>query len=319
MHRLQLKCLPLQLTKIQTQMLTRDTWVGASFATTAYILWGLTPIYFKWLGHISPWEILAHRTIWSLILLLGILAFNGQLRELRIAPRRLLILLLTALLLTVNWLVFIYAVLNQQILETSLGYFICPLLSVLLGVVVLKESLRPLQWLAVGIMATAILVSLFIFGVIPWLALIIALSFSLYSLLRKQLAIPPLLGTTMEVIVMLPITLILILVFHQPNEWALGNLGLTTDLLLMMAGLVTVLPLLCFATGVTRLPLSIQGLFQSLAPSLSLFIGVFVYHEPFGLDRQIIFFSIWVALLIITLEAWHFHRQVNFLRKQRPI
>ena len=297
-------------------MLTRDTLLGASFATTAYILWGITPVYFKLLGDISPWEILGHRTLWSLILLLGILAFQGQLRELRIAPKKLLILLLTALLLTVNWLVFIYAVLNQQILETSLGYFICPLVSVLLGVVVLKESLRPLQWLAVGIMATAILISLLIFGAMPWLALIIALSFSLYSLLRKQLAIPPVLGTTMEVIVMVPISLTLLLVFHQSIEWTFGNLDLTTDLLLLMAGLVTVLPLLCFAVAVTRLPLSIQGIFQSLAPSLSLLIGVFVYNEPFGLDRQIIFFSIWVALLIITLETWRFHSQLNFLRKQ---
>ncbi len=298
------------------EMSSRDTLLGGYFATTAYLIWGITPVYFKWLEHISPWEILGHRTVWALLLLLGILAFRRQLGALRLAPSKIFVLILTALLLTVNWLVFIYAVVNDQILETSLGYFICPLVSVLLGVAVLKESLRPLQWLAVGIMSGAILVSLVIFGTVPWLALTLALSFSLYSLFRKKMALPPVAGTALEIMIMAPAGLILLLVLHQSNELVFSRVDLTTDLLLMMSSVVTVLPLLCFAAAVTRLPLSIHGMFQYLAPSLSLLIGLFIYDEPFGLDRQIIFFSIWVALLIITLEAWRYHSQLNFLKKR---
>ena len=293
-------------------MLARDTIQGSYFALAAYLIWGVSPVYFKWVIHISPWEILSHRAIWAVIILLSILVVTGQLGKLRLEWEKLPTLLLTALLLTTNWLVFIYAVLDQNIIETSLGYFINPMLSVLLGVIVLKESLRPLQWLAVAVAAASILIQLIAFGAIPWLGLTLAFTFGLYGLFRKKLQLHPVAGLTLESAIMASFGLCFVLILHQTNQSSFAQGNLDTDLLLMLGGVVTTLPLLCFTAAVTRLSLTAMGMFQYIAPLLSLLIAVYIYDEPFGTGRMITFTGIWLALIIFTGETWWHHKHSSY-------
>jgi chloramphenicol-sensitive protein RarD len=280
---------------------------GVYFALTAYIFWGIVPIYFKWVDHVSPWEILAHRVVWALVLLICILAYTGQLKELKVPVAKLPKLFLTAMLLSVNWLVFIYAVVNQNITETSLGYFINPLVSVFLAVIFLKEGLRPLQWIAIAVAGTGIAIQLVAFGRIPWLALSLAFSFGFYGLLRKNLGLHAIAGLAVETIIVAPFALAYLAWIASQQTMTFGN-DIEIDLLLMLGGFVTSFPLLCFAAAVIRLPLAVMGMFQYIAPTLSLIIAVLVYNEEFGIDRLVTFGFIWLALLIFTVEAWIHHK-----------
>lgn len=280
---------------------------GVYFALTAYVFWGIVPIYFKWVDHVSPWEILAHRVVWALVLLICILAYTGELKELKVPLARLPKLFLTAMLLTVNWLVFIYAVVNQNITETSLGYFINPLVSVFLAVIFLKEGLRPLQWIAIAVAGTGIAIQLILFGRIPWLALALAFSFGFYGLLRKNLGLHAIAGLAIETIIVAPFALAYLAWIAYRQTMTFGN-DIEIDLLLMLGGFVTSFPLLCFAAAVTRLPLTVIGMFQYIAPTISLIIAVLIYNEEFGIDRLITFGCIWLALLIFTVEAWIHHK-----------
>ena len=281
---------------------------GVYYALSAYLFWGLVPIYFKLIDHISPWEILAQRVIWALILLIGILAYTGELNALKVSRRQLPTLVLTSGLLSINWLVFIYAIVNHNIVETSLGYFINPLVSVFLAVVFLRENLRPIQWVAIAIAGTGILVQLIFYGSIPWLALILAFSFGFYGLFRKNLGMHPIAGLAIETIIIAPFGIAYLI-------WALMNQHLefgqdtSTDLLLILSGFVTSFPLLCFAAAVTRLSLTSIGMFQYIAPSLSLIIAVFMYNETVDPGRSVSFGCIWLALIIFTADAWYFHRR----------
>jgi len=293
-------------------MFNQRTLHGAYFALSAYLFWGVVPIYFKWIDHISPWEIVCHRVIWSVVLLLAILFFTNQLGALKVEARVIKRLLITATLLSVNWLVFIHAILNNNIVETSLGYFINPLVSVFLGMIFLSERLRPLQWIAVIIASSGILYQLIYFGAIPWVALTLAFSFGFYGLMRKNLNLPSVVGLTLETFVVLPFAIIGL--FWLSNTAGLGFAAVDrqTDMLLMLGGVVTSFPLLCFAAAVTRLSLTAAGMFQYIAPSLSLVIAVLMYNEPFGMDRMITFGCIWVALVIFTAETFYHHRKTAF-------
>lgn len=285
-----------------------NTMQGVYYALTAYIFWGVVPIYFKWVDHVSPWEILSHRVIWALILLLVILAWTKQLSELRVPLKLIPKLLVTSALLATNWLVFIYAVVNNNIAETALGYFINPLVSVFLGVVILREYLRPLQWVAVAIAAIGILSQLVIFGSVPWIALALAFSFGFYGLLRKNLGLHAIGGLAIETVLVVPFALGFLMWSGWQGNLAFGD-HLPTDLLLMLGGFVTSFPLLCFAAAVKRLSLTAMGMFQYVAPSISLMIAVFVYGETFDSARAITFACIWIALGIFTFEAWAQHRR----------
>lgn len=292
-------------------MIDRTTLHGSYFALAAYTFWGVAPIYFKWVGHVPSLEILSHRIIWAFVLLLAILAYTGDLSRLKVSRDLLPKLLLTALLLSVNWLVFIYAVVNDNIVETSLGYFINPLVSVFLGVIFLKERLRPLQWLAIVIVSVGLTVQLVVYGEVPWLGLALAFSFGFYGLVRKNLNLHSIAGLTLETIIVTPFALLFILWLSGQGESTFGGGDLSTDLLLMLGGFVTSFPLLCFAAAVTRLPLTTLGMFQYIAPSISLVIAVFYYGESFGLSRIVMFTCVWIAIIIFTLEAWYFHRRLN--------
>ncbi|MFT4633042.1 MAG: chloramphenicol-sensitive protein RarD [Candidatus Pseudothioglobus sp.] len=297
-------------------MFEQRTKQGAYFALAAYGFWGLAPLYFKFLAHVSPLEILCHRVVWSVLLLLGILAYMGDMSALRIGTRKLALCLLTALLLSANWLIFISAIVENNIIEASLGYFINPLVSVFLGMIFLRETLRPLQWIAVAIAAMGIGFQVVSFGVVPWISLSLAFSFGFYGLIRKRMNLHSVAGLTIETLMLLPAALLFLSWIYVSGEMSFGYIDTKTTLLLMLGGIVTSFPLLCFGAAVSRLSLTAAGMFQYLAPTLSLIVAVGVYDEAFSIERQITFGFIWVALLVFSFETFHHHRKVNRRLKQ---
>lgn len=270
-------------------------------------------MYFKWIDQVSPLEIVSHRVIWSVLLLAIIISVTRSWDTLRINRRQLLTLVVTACLLSINWLLFIYAVLNNKIVETSLGYFINPLVSVMLGMIFLQERLRPLQWLAVSIAASGIAYQLLFFDRVPIIALSLAFSFGFYGLVRKNLALPSVTGLMLETLIVCPLAILYIGWLTVRGNLQFASVDLTTDLLLMASGFVTSFPLLCFAAAITRLSLTAAGMFQYIAPSISLVIAVWWYGEPFGIDRMVTFACIWLALLIFSMETLYHHRRLSML------
>lgn len=291
---------------------------GALLALCAYLLWGLAPVYFKQLLDVPAPEILAHRVVWSILLLLGLITALGywtRVRALLRQPRLLLLLLVSSVVIGTNWLVFIWAVNNNHILDASLGYYINPLLNIVLGMVFLQERYRPLQWLAVGLAALGVLIQLLVFGSLPWVALVLALSFGTYGLIRKQVPVDPFTGLLMETSVLL----IPAVLWLWGLDSATGNLSANStslNLLLLAAGLITTIPLLLFAGAARRLQLSTLGFFQYLAPSLALLLGVLVYEEAFTTDKAITFALIWIALVVYSLDGIRQRRRIKHAIKQ---
>lgn len=275
----------------------------------AYCIWGVAPIYFKLVGHVQPLEIIAHRVTWSAILLMAVLALSGKLGELRLPLKSLGWLLLSAMLLACNWLIFVFAVLNDQIIDTSLGYFINPLVSVFLGIFFLGERLRPLQWLALSIAFLGVMIQLVVLGHLPLISLALAFSFGFYGLIRKNLNLPAVSGLALETLIILPFALGYLAWQQAQGALAFSNLSLETDLLLVLGGVVTSLPLLFFAGAVTRLSLTTVGIFQYLAPSLTLLLAVFYFEEPFNRVQFATFFCVWVSIVIFTTESLGYHRK----------
>lgn len=271
--------------------------LGILYAVLAYGTWGLFPVYWKLLGSIPALEILSHRVIWSSILLLGVLSIYNRwqdLIKLFFKPRQLLPLLASASVLAFNWGLYIYGVNSDRIVETSLGYFINPLVNVLLGVVILRERLQWGQWIAVLLATIGVSYSIFAVGQVPWIALGLAFSFGIYGFLRKVIIVKPLLGLAVETCSLSPVA-IAFLAYH--NNAPFGQNGLIT-LLLIGCGVVTSFPLFCFNSAVQRLRLSTMGFFQYIAPSLQLIIGIWLYHEPFTRNNIIVFGFIWTALAL---------------------
>ncbi|MDC0374931.1 EamA family transporter RarD [Pseudomonadales bacterium] len=293
----------------QSAMFDRQTRQGGYFALAAYCIWGVAPIYFKLVGHVQPLEIIAHRVTWSAILLMAVLALSGKLGELRLPIKSLGWLLLSAMLLACNWLIFVFAVLNDQIIDTSLGYFINPLVSVFLGIFFLGERLRPLQWLALSIAFLGVMIQLVVLGHLPLISLALAFSFGFYGLIRKNLNLPAVSGLALETLIILPFALGYLVWQQAQGALAFSNLSLETDLLLVLGGVITSLPLLFFAGAVTRLSLTTVGIFQYLAPSLTLLLAVFYFEEPFNRVQFATFFCVWVSIVIFTTEAVGYHRK----------
>ena len=251
--------------------------------------------------------------IWSLVFLLGLLMGQRRLGELWVvlrSPPRLKVLLLTAALIAFNWGVYIYGVNSDRVVETSLGYYIGPLVTVLLGTVILHERLNRVQWLAVGLATVGVLYFIGNLGTVPWIALGLAFSFSFYGLLRKTTAVMPLVGLAVETLAIAPLLLLLVGYWQVQG---VGQFGATLPLTLafMGAGIVTSLPLLWFNKGAKRLPLSTMGFFQYIAPSLGLLIGVFLYHEPFTRTHAVTFGCIWLALGLYSGNLWWQQRHVQ--------
>lgn len=280
---------------------------GIPHAVVAYLLWGLLPVYWKALQSVSPVQILAHRIVWSFVIL-GLVMLvrreGGAWFALLRQGRAVRLHGLAACLLAINWLTYIHGVNTDRIVETSLGYYINPLFSVVLGVVVLRERLRPLQWLAVGFAFLAVGLMTLRAGRLPWIALVLAASFGLYGLAKKKASLPALPGLTLETgALVVPAAFGLALAWLR-GTGALGRADASTQVLLVLAGLVTLAPLLLFAHAARTVPLSTLGLLQFLAPSVALGIGVAVYGEPFDRTRQLSFGLIWLALAVYWLETW---------------
>lgn len=298
--------------------LSREQKLGGAFAASAYTLWGIAPLYFKQIDFIAATEILVHRIVWScLLLLLVLLALKqgAQLVRLLRQPKLMLWLLFTALILGLNWGLFIWAVNSDHMLEASLGYYINPLLNVLLGMLFLGERLRRLQWLALALAASGVVIQIVIFGSIPWVALALASSFALYGLLRKKLAVEAITGLFVESLLLLPLALLYWWFYADSSAVNMLNNTIGLNLLLIAAAFVTTVPLLCFIAGARRLQLSTMGFFQYIGPSMMFVFGVWLYHEPLRPASLITFSCIWLALLIYSVDAWrHIRYQRHLLR-----
>lgn len=284
----------------------------------AYLIWGVAPLYFKLLGDLSAPEILAHRSIWSLLLALILLALLGKLRGLRavFASRKtMLALLVSTALISTNWLIFIWSVTNDHLLDASLGYYINPLISVLLGVVVLGERLRPLQWIAVALAAVGIAYELWQFGSLPLVALGVATTFGFYGLVRKQTPVDSLTGLTVETLYLLPLAVGFLFWTTSPTSNLLDNSWQLNGLLLL-AGPITLTPLLLFNIAARRLNLSTLGFLQYLGPTLMFFLAVLLFNEPFDKTKLVTFIFVWVALGFYSADALILRRKRRALRKK---
>ncbi|MGY1739205.1 MULTISPECIES: EamA family transporter RarD [unclassified Blastococcus] len=280
--------------------------LGVLSGLAAYLLWGVFPLYFRLLEPAGGVEIVAHRVVWSLVfvaLLLTVVRRWSHVRAAATDRRTLLILAAAALLIAVNWLVFVVAVNSGHVVETSLGYFINPLVSVLLGVVFFAERLRPLQWVAVAIAALAVVVLTVDHGRPPWIALALAASFGLYGLMKKLVRVEAAPGLFVETAVVLLPAVAFLVVLHARGEGTFGGEGVGHALLLLSSGVATAIPLLLFAAATRRVPLSTVGLLQYVTPLMQLALGVFVFHEPMPPARLAGFVIVWVALAVFSLDS----------------
>ncbi len=284
---------------------------GIWYAVGAYLAWGLFPVYWKWLHQVPALQLLSHRIVWSSLLLLAVILLTKQGQAFRAAAltwRVLRIYLISAVLIGVNWLVYVWAVNAGFIVETSLGYFINPLLSVLMGVVFLRERLRAWQWLPIGLATAGVLYLTFTFGALPWIALTLAFSFGLYGLIKKVAPLNSLYGLTLETGILFLPALAYLLYSDVTGQGAFLHTGTGSDLLLVGAGAVTTVPVLMFAAGARRIPLSLVGILQYIPPTMQFLLGVLVYKEPFTHTRLIGFGIVWIALIIFGVEGFLAHR-----------
>lgn len=278
----------------------------------AYLIWGFVPLYFQLLKPASAIEILGHRIVWAAVFVVGLVVLMRQwkwLARARREPRLLATAALAALLVAVNWGTFIWASTNQHVVETSLGYFINPLLSVVLAVVVLKERLRTPQWAAVGVGIVAVVVLTVDYGRPPWIALTLASSFGLYGLVKKKLGAPAIEGLAVESTVLLPLALgyLVWLQFSGGNQF--GEVSVLHTVLVISSGVVTAIPLLLFAEATNRVPLSTMGILQYVTPLLQLMCGVVILHEPMPAPRLAGFALVWLALAVFTVDGLRNHRR----------
>jgi chloramphenicol-sensitive protein RarD len=289
---------------------------GVAYGLACYLLWGLFPLYWPLLEPAGAVEILAHRIVWSLVFVLGVLALTrswGWVRPLLCDRQSLARLTLAAVLVAGNWCLYIWGVNNEHVVETSLGYFINPVVTVLIGVVVLGERLRRLQWVAVGLGALAVVVLTADYGRPPWIALGLAFSFAAYGLLKKQVGarVGAVQSLTVETAVLILPALGWLLLLEARGEGQLGHSGAGHGLLLASAGVATAVPLLFFAAAARRVPLSLLGMLQYVAPVLQLLTGVLIYDEPMPASRLAGFALVWAALVLLTADGLRNRRRVR--------
>ena len=283
---------------------------GVLYGIGAYALWGFFPIYWKLLESVPALELIGHRIAWSFLLLIAVIMLTGQWSEFHTTfnARTVGTYLMASLLIGVNWLMYVWAVNAGHIVETSLGYFINPLISVLLGLVVLRERLRAMQWLPVGLAFVGVTYLTIQFGQLPWIALVLAFSFGFYGLVKKLAPLSSLHGLALETgILFIPAVAYLGFV-EASGTGAFMHTGLLPDLLMVGAGLVTTVPLLMFTSAAKQIPLTMIGVLQYLAPTIQFMIGVFIYHEPFDQSRLIGFSIVWLALIIFWVESYYASR-----------
>jgi chloramphenicol-sensitive protein RarD len=285
---------------------------GLLYGLAAQGLWGLAPLYFRELDAVPPVEILFHRIVWSGLFALLLIALAGRWKDLRdcFGSRPILTrLLISTLLLAVNWLVYIYSVATNRILQASLGYYLTPLVNVLLGMVCFGERLRAAQWLAVALGTAGVLIQMAGLGHLPWIALCVAGSFGFYGMIRKGVPVDGLLGLTVETLLLVPISVAFILWGLWTQEAAALHLDARASTFLYLSGVVTAVPLLCFGQAARRLRLTTLGILQYLAPSMQFLLAVLLYGEKFTTAHAISFGCIWTALLLYTTDSLLVYRR----------
>lgn len=284
-----------------------DTLDGVLAAVLAYVIWGLVVVYWKWVGAVSAWEVLAHRVVWCFVFLVPLVAAMGRWPAIRAAlanPRRLAALAACALFIGSNWGIFIWAVQHGRIIETSLGYYINPLIVIAIGVVLLGERLSPVRIASLGLAAIGVAMQAWALGFVPWISLVLATSFAIYGYIRKVVSVEALDGLFIETLLIAPFALGYLLWLEGEGHLAFAHTGTSLALLLMLAGPITAVPLWMFAVGARGVTMSTMGFLQYIAPTISLVIAVVLYDEPFDALRLVSFGFIWAALLVVSLEAF---------------
>jgi chloramphenicol-sensitive protein RarD len=287
---------------------------GACSAFSAFLIWGLSPLYWHLLSHVSALEVVMHRVIWSFLFLVPVLAAQNSWKDFTQAVRSwrvLLILMVSTLLVSCNWFLFIWAIANEKVLETSLGYYINPLVNVLLGMVFLKERLRFLQWLALIMAGISVSYLTLQHGQLPWISLVLAFTFAGYGLIRKIAPVGPAAGLAVETLLFSIPALAYLVILHVQGAGAFLRLGWRTDWLLVGTALMTALPLLLFTSGARRIQLSTLGFLQYTAPTCSFLLGVFVFHEPLPGGRIWAFVLIWAALAVYSVDSTLNYRRLS--------
>jgi chloramphenicol-sensitive protein RarD len=284
---------------------------GLLYAAIAYLTWGLLPIYWKSLHELPPLEIMAHRVVWSLVFVSIVLTVRRQWRWIgAISRQTLLTFIAISVLISVNWFVYIWAVNAGFVVETSLGYFINPLVNVSLGALFLGERLRRLQWIAIGTAAAGVLYLTLSYGALPWISLTLAFSFGVYGLLKKTAKLNSVEGLTLEMGLIFPVALIYLVYLGVTDQAAFPKVGLGIESLMVGAGVITAIPLLAFASAARRITMTALGLMQYVAPTMQFCLGVFLYHEPFSTAQLVGFSLIWLALAAYTTESLVHNRQM---------
>lgn len=290
---------------VRSPDLFRNCDPGFWAALVSYLIWGLLPLYWKLLIDVPPYLILCHRIFWSFVFLLPLAVLSGRMREVVNAARNMKTvfgLCCSSLFLACNWLVYIWAVNNGHILETSLGYYINPLLTICIGVVVFRDRPSRASWIAIGIAATGVCCEVLISGVMPWISLALAVTFAIYGLLRKLAPVESLPGLLLETFVLSPFALACILWYGTNPDITAWGASTEQTLLLMGTGIVTSVPLILYAYGARHIPFTTLGFLQYISPSSALLIGLFVYGEPLTFGRTVSFTAIWLALSLYTLD-----------------
>ncbi|WP_209124666.1 EamA family transporter RarD [Alkalihalobacillus sp. BA299] len=305
---------------------SKEHTIGALFAIGAFVLWGIFPLYWNLLNNVPAEEVLAHRVVWCIvfmfIILLALGKFKGfieEVRELLSQPNQLVSIIIASLIISINWYLFIWSVNHEHVIEVSLGYYINPIVNVLLGVLILKEKLSFWQKVAVLLALIGVLHMTIQFGSIPWAALGLAVSFALYGLCKKMVKVGAITGLTIETLLMTPFALFFLFYLNQTGSSSFTSESPGHLLLLIGAGIATAIPLLLFASGARRISLSLIGFFQYIAPSLMLIIGVMLFHETFTLVHLGSFLFIWSALFIFSLAKtkWFAKLEPKFLQKRK--
>jgi chloramphenicol-sensitive protein RarD len=297
---------------------------GFVLALLAYLAWGFFPLYWQVLAPAGAIEILAHRIVWSLVIAAVLIAVARRLPQLRTLARdrrRVGFLAVGAVVIAINWGVYILGVLTGHVVETSLGYFINPLVTIVLGVLVLGERLRRFQWLALAVAASAVVELTFDYGTVPWLSLTLACSFGTYGLMKKKADVGTVEGLTVETVLLTPLALGYLLITEFAGTATFGHHGIGNAIALAGTGLITAIPLLCFGAAATRVPLTTMGLLQYLVPTIQFTIGLVVFHESMTIARWVGFGLVWLALAMITTESLLVRRKEKrmILAQEQPV
>ena len=284
----------------------RGEGAGILYAGVAYAFWGITPLYWRLLGNVPPFELTTHRVLWCAVFVACVTALRGRLGHIVTilrTPKLLGTLALTSVLITVNWTIFIYCVATNQLVESSLGYYLTPLLSIALGVFLFGEHMTRLRLAGVILAAIAVTIKAFALGHVPWIAFSLALSFGFYGFFRKKAPVDPMDGLLVETALLLPFTLALVIYWARTEPHAFPSAGLSADIFLVLAGPVTAIPLALFAAGARRIRMTTLGFLQYFTPTFTLVLATVGFHEHFGRVDAISFAFVWVALAIVALEG----------------